>query len=172
MNDTSPEKTAPIIRRVVTGHNREGVALLLRDGAATNAKFAPTGAVSTLIWCSDECPADIGMGEAVEDYGARITGTAPPPHGSRFAVIEFPPGSKGAMHRTDSLDYVIVLSGTIDMALDDGTVTLGAGDVIVQRGTNHSWINRSAAPARIAVVLIDAKPLGIGAPVVGRHSAR
>jgi quercetin dioxygenase-like cupin family protein len=172
MSDSPTAQAAPLIRRVVTGHSRDGFARVLRDGAASNAKFAPTGAVSTLIWCSDQSPADIAMGDDAEDYGARITGTAPPAHGSRFAVIEFPPGSRGGMHRTDSLDYVIVLSGTINMALDDGEVTLAAGDVLVQRGTNHSWINRSAAAARIAVVLLDAAPLGIGAPVTGGHSAR
>jgi quercetin dioxygenase-like cupin family protein len=172
MGDSASKPTAPSIRRVVTGHASNGSAQVLWDGRATNAKHSATGAVSTLIWSSDECPADISAGEGVEDYGARITGTPPPSRGSRFAVIEFPPGTRGAMHRTDSLDYIVVLSGTIDMALDEGTVTLNAGDVMVQRGTNHSWINRSSAAARIAVILLDGKPLGIGAPVAGRESAR
>jgi quercetin dioxygenase-like cupin family protein len=69
------------------------------------------------------------------------------------------------MHRTESLDYVIVISGEVEMDLDDSTVKLSAGDVIIQRGTNHAWINRGAKPARVAFVLIDAAPLGIGHPV-------
>ena len=69
------------------------------------------------------------------------------------------------MHRTESIDYVICLAGEIDMDMDRSSVTLRAGDVMVQRGTNHSWVNRSSAPARVAFVLLDAQPLGIGAPV-------
>ncbi len=102
------------------------------------------------------------MGETIEDAGQRKLGTPPPPNGTRFAVIDFPPGNKPSMHRTETIDYVIVLAGEIDMDMDDSTVTLKAGDVMVQRGTNHSWVNRGNAPARVAFVLIDAKPLGIG----------
>jgi hypothetical protein len=71
------------------------------------------------------------------------------------------------MHRTETIDYVIVIAGEIDMDMDDSTVHLRAGDVMVQRGTNHAWVNRSAAPARVALVLIDAVPLGIGHRVTG-----
>src|SRR5262245_33379703 len=152
----------PPIRRVVTGHDDEQVAKAIMDGPATNARLPPSGIVSTLIWCTDENPADIAIGTAVEDMGARKLGTPPPPNGTRFAVLDFPPGNKPAMHRTETVDYVIVISGEIDMDMDDSTVTLRAGDVMVQRGTNHSWVNRSDRPARVAFVLIDAKPLGIG----------
>jgi uncharacterized cupin superfamily protein len=75
------------------------------------------------------------------------------------------------MHRTDTIDYVIVIEGEIDMDMDDSTVTLKQGDVMVQRGTNHAWANRSGARARVAFVLIDAEPLGIGEPVVGAANA-
>ena len=68
------------------------------------------------------------------------------------------------MHRTRSIDYALVLEGEIDMDMDDSTVTLRAGDVMVQRGTNHAWVNRSKARARLSIVLVDAKPLGIGHP--------
>src|SRR4029077_2894280 len=115
----------------------------LLDGAPTNRKVSPTGNVSTLIWSSDECPADIAAGEGVEDYGARILGTAPPAHGTRFAVIDFAPHSTGSVHRTESLDYVICLAGEVDMQMDRSVVTMKAGDVMVQRGTNHGWTNRS-----------------------------
>lgn len=163
MADQKPR--VPPLRRVVTGHDRNEVAKVVMDGPATNAKYPGTGVVSTLIWSTDETPADIAVGERPEDYGARLLGTQPPANGSRFAVIDFPPGAPGRMHRTESIDYVLVLSGEIDMDMDDSTVHLKAGDVMVQRGTNHAWVNRSAAPARVAFVLIDAKPLGIGHPV-------
>ena len=87
-------------------------------------------------------------------------------------VIDFPPGNEPRMHRTETIDYVIVIAGEIDMDLDGSTVHLRAGDVMVQRGTNHAWVNRGSAPARLAFVLIDAKPLGIGHPVVGGASPR
>ena len=80
-------------------------------------------------------------------------------------MIVFPPGNQPHMHRTETIDYVIVIDGEIEMDMDQSTVKLKAGDIMVQRGTNHAWVNRSDAPARLAFVLIDAKPLGIGHPV-------
>jgi quercetin dioxygenase-like cupin family protein len=165
MSDTKP--SFPPIRRVVTGHDADGVATVIRDDFATNAKPPRHGTVSTLVWSTDETPADIAVGDGVEDMGARILGTAPPPNGTRFAVIDFPPGAPGAMHRTETLDYVLVLSGEIEMDMDRSTVKLKAGDIMVQRGTNHAWVNRSDRPARVAFVLIDGKPLGLGHPVTG-----
>lgn len=162
----------PPIRRVVTGHDAGNVAKALIDGPATNAKFPSPGTVSTLIWSTDSCPAAIPAGTGFEDMGARIMGTAPPVNGTRFAIIDFPPGNPAHMHRTETIDYVIVLEGQIDMDMDDSSVTLKAGDVMVQRGTNHAWTNRSTARARVAFVLIDAVPLGIGKPVVGAGNAR
>ena len=169
---TDTSKRLPPLRRVVTGHDADGVAKVLLDGTPTNSKFSPTGNVSTLIWSTDECPADIAVGESVEDYGARILGTAPPAHGTRFAVIDFPPNSIGAVHRTESLDYVIVLAGEIEMQMDQSVVKMKAGDVMVQRGTNHGWSNRSDQAARVAFVLMDAKPIGIGHAVSGSQNAR
>jgi quercetin dioxygenase-like cupin family protein len=170
MTNIKPEY--PPIRRLVTGHDAHSVAKILMDGAATNRKSSSPGTVSTLIWSTDGAPADISVGEEIEDLGARILGTAPPANGTRFTVIDFPPGNTGRMHRTETIDYVIVVAGEIDMDLDDSTVHLRAGDVMVQRGTNHAWVNRGSAPARLAFVLIDAKPLGIGHPVVGSASPR
>jgi quercetin dioxygenase-like cupin family protein len=160
------------IRRVITGHDNKNVAKVIMEGPATNTKRPREGVASTLMWCSDAMPADIAIGENVEDMGARILGTAPPANGTRFAVIDFPPGNKPHMHRTETIDYVIVLEGEIEMDMDDSTVKLKAGDVMVQRGTNHAWSNRSNARARVAFVLIDAEPLGIGKPVVGTSNAR
>lgn len=159
------------IRRIVTGHDTANVAKVILDGPATNARHPPSGITSTLIWCTDRCPADIAIGEDVEDMGARKLGTPPPPKGTRFAVIDFPPANKPAMHRTETIDYVLVLAGEIDMDMDDSTVTLKQGDVMVQRGTNHSWVNRSGAPARVAFVLVDAEPLGIGHAVAPTGTA-
>jgi quercetin dioxygenase-like cupin family protein len=153
------------MRRIVTGHDERGRAIVLLDGEATNRRTGAAGNSSTLMWCTDRTPAGIALGEDVEDMGARIVGTQPPPAGSRFTVNDILPGSTGKMHRTESIDYVIVLAGEVDMELDDSTVTMHAGDVMVQRGTNHRWINRGTVPARVAFVLIDAQPLGIGHPV-------
>jgi quercetin dioxygenase-like cupin family protein len=162
----------PPIRRIVTGHDARNVAKVIIEGPATNAKYPSQGLVSTLIWSTEQTPADIAVGETIEDMGARILGTAPPANGTRFAVIDFPPGNKPGMHRTETIDYVIVLEGEIEMDMDDSTVKLKAGDVMVQRGTNHAWANRSDKRARVAFVLIDAKPLAIGRPITGAASAR
>ncbi len=161
----------PPLRRIVTGHDKNNVARVIMDGAPTNARHGAAGNVSTLIWCSDRTPADISVGLDIEDMGARKLGTSPPPNGARVTVIDFPPGNSPAMHRTETIDYVFVLSGEIDMDMDDSTVRMKAGDVMVQRGTNHSWVNRSQAPARLAFVLVDASPLGIGHAVTGGASA-
>lgn len=169
MTESKPDY--PPIRRVVTGHAGD-VAKVLIDGPATNAKYPSAGTVSTLIWTTDRAPAAIPAGADIEDMGARVLGTAPPPHGTRFAVIDFPPGNAPHMHRTETIDYVLVLEGEIEMDMDDSTVKLKAGDVMVQRGTNHAWANRSNARARVAFVLIDAEPLGIGKPVLGTANAR
>ena len=158
-----PAALSPI-RRVVTGHDGNGVAKVLIDGHATNVRSPRPGSASTLLWSTDETPADIAIGENVQDLGARVLGTAPPENGTRFTINDIPPGRPGLMHRTETLDYAIVLAGEIDMVMDDSTVTLKAGDVVIQRGTNHSWVNRGTEPARIAFVLIDANPLGIGNP--------
>jgi naringenin degradation protein FdeH len=163
------------IRRVITGHGtKTNSAKVILDGPASNTKTPRDGVASTLMWCTDQMPADIAIGEAVEDMGARILGTAPPENGSRFIVMEFAPGIVSEMHRTDTIDYIVMLSGEIDMDMDmdEGSVTLRAGDIMVQRGTNHAWVNRSTAPARLAIVLMDAKPLGIGHPRLRGQQAR
>jgi len=162
----------PPIRRIVTGHDAREIAKVITDGPATNWKSGSPGTVSTLIWSTDSTPADISLGETIEDLGARMLGTAPPANGTRFAVIDFPPGNSGRMHRTETIDYVIVISGEIDMDMDNSTVRLKAGDVMVQRGTHHAWVNRGTERARLAFVLIDATPLGIAHPVVGGASPR
>jgi mannose-6-phosphate isomerase-like protein (cupin superfamily) len=171
--------SAPV-RRVVTGHDASGKAVVLFDGAAPNSKLRKaTGLTSRLVWVTDECPADIS-GSA--DRAAREIGVAPPPRGSVFRVVDFPPehervvdnaamlremGLSGGdhaasarsamMHRTKSIDYAIVVSGEIDMLLDDSEVHLRAGDVLVQQGTIHAWVNRGKENCRVAFVLVDAE---------------
>ena len=171
-DQTMANQTLPPIRRIVTGHRTNNTAAVLIDGAATNRRTGSTGSVSTLIWSTDRTPADIRAGENIEDMGARVLGTPPPPNGTRFTVNDIPPGRTGPMHRTETIDYVIVLAGEVEMRMDDSTIKLKAGDVLVQRGTNHAWINRGTEPARVAFILIDAKPLGIGHPVTGGATVR
>src|SRR5688572_23129908 len=162
----------PPIRRVVTGHDNRNVAKVVIDEPATNIKNPDSGVRSTLMWITDRNPADISVGDPIEDMGARIVGTPPPASGTRFCVIDFPPGNYPHMHRTETVDYVIVIEGEIEMDMDDSTVKLKQGDVMIQRGTNHAWANRSNKHARVAFVLVDAQPLGIGKPVMGMNSAR
>jgi len=166
-------------RRVVTGYDARGRAVVLIDGAAPNAKLRKaTGLTSTLLWVTDESPAELS-GET--DKADREIGVAPPPRGSIFRVVDFPPAAefgavdsaamlremgiaaghggarRAGMHRTKSIDYAVVISGEIDMLLDDSEVHLKAGDVLVQRGTNHAWVNRGKESCRVAFVLIDAQ---------------
>src|SRR5271166_3569407 len=112
------------IRRVITGHDGKNVAKVIREGPATNSKTPREGVASTLMWCTDAMPADVAAGENVEDMGARILGTAPPENGSRFIVMEFAPGIASEMHRTETIDYIVMLSGEIEMDMDQSTVTL------------------------------------------------
>jgi quercetin dioxygenase-like cupin family protein len=143
-------------RRVVTGHTA-GKAVVLHDAPAPNVKVRPSsGLVSTLLWATDESPADLA---ASADRAAREIGIPPPHNGSIFRVVDFPPGAKGEMHRTSSIDYAVVLEGEIDLLLPDAEVHLRTGDVLVQQGTDHAWINRGKGKCRIAFVLIDAKEI-------------
>lgn len=165
-----PER--PPIRRVVTGHDDNNVAMAIIDAPATNARQSPSGLVSTLMWCTDSTPCHMPVGEKVEDMGARTLGTPPPANGTRFSVIDFPPGGPATMHRTETIDYAIIVSGEIDMDMDGSSVHLKAGDIVIQRGTNHAWANRGTETCRVAVVLIDGKPLGIGHAVTGMTAVR
>jgi len=141
-------------RRIVTGHDAKGRAVILFDGAAPNVKRRPSGLVSTLLWTTDESPADTVRSD---DRSAREIGIPPPEHGSIFRIVDFPAGAKGEMHRTRSIDYAVVMEGEIDMLLPEGEVHLRAGDVLVQQATDHAWENRGKANCRIAFILIDAK---------------
>jgi len=150
------------IRRVVTGHDASGHATVKIDEAAKNLVSSRPGATACVVWTSEGFPVD-NTGE--EDAGLRRTGTTLD-NGTVFRVLELAPGVSPRNHRTDSIDYAVVMSGEVDMVLDDMTVHLKAGDVLVQRGTIHNWVNRGTEPCVIAFVLIAAKPVKIGDKVL------
>jgi mannose-6-phosphate isomerase-like protein (cupin superfamily) len=160
---------AKVTRRVVTGHRADGKSTVLIDSLAPNVKQRAAGNASTLLWVTDECPAALSDGA---DRATRDIGVPPPRRGSIFRIAEFPPGTEArapdndallrdfgigddvlrghpprdpSIHRTRSLDYVVVLEGEIVLLLDDSETTLRAGDVVIQRGTNHAWSNRGPA---------------------------
>jgi mannose-6-phosphate isomerase-like protein (cupin superfamily) len=148
-------------RRVVTGHTPDGVSVIVSDGPVPVSKEIPQDGVAFHeIWNTDGAPARIVAVEADEPT-ERTLAVPPPPHGTKIRINEFQPGHlderglQSPMHRTASVDYGIVLDGEITLILDDSEVTLHAGDVVIQRGTDHAWANRGATVARVVFVLID-----------------
>jgi quercetin dioxygenase-like cupin family protein len=150
------------VRRVVTGHDQNGRAVVSIDEFSKNLVSGRPGQMGCVVWTTQGFPVE---NTGSEDAGLRKTGTTLR-DGTVFRVVEFGPGVSPRNHRTDSIDYAVVISGEIDMQLDDSVVTLKAGDVLVQRGTIHNWINKTDKPCVIAFVLIDAKPVEIGGKVL------
>ena len=150
------------VRRVITGHDATGRALVKIDEVATHAFTGRPGATGINVWTTAGFPAN---NDGAEDAGLRKVGTTLE-NGTIFRVLEFAPGLAARNHRTDSIDYIVVLSGEIDMELDDSTVHLKAGDVMVQRGTIHNWVNNGTAPCVLAVILIAAKSVEAGGKVL------
>lgn len=147
------------VRRVVTGHDADGKAIAMIDDVVTGEPRRP-GADAALIWTSLGCP---NNNDGSEDEGKREGVATTLPGGTVFRLLALEPGNAPRMHRTDSLDYSVVLQGEIDMELDDGVVVhCKQGDVIVQRGTVHNWANRGTETCVIAFVLMDAKPVEVG----------
>jgi mannose-6-phosphate isomerase-like protein (cupin superfamily) len=173
------------VRRVVTGHNASGKSIFIID-AATPHVFQRTkgSAIVHELWETARTPADNrGNSDAI----ARGHRLPPPQNGSVFRVIEYPPDAErlaaiareaalpddsgraeasdrnnprhAGFHKTATIDYAIVLSGEIYAMMDEGEVLLKAGDVLIQRGTNHSWSNRTDEVAGVAFVLVDAEPV-------------
>jgi len=143
------------VRRVVTGHDPDGRAVVIDDGEMENVIVMPSGNSGALMWATDETPTSV---DGFDDPSGRKMGISPPPGGSAFRILEVLPGKQAFMHRTDSIDYAIIMKGVCVMKLDDGKeVEMRAGDVMVQRGTWHGWENRSDAPAQIGFVLISAQ---------------
>ena len=143
------------VRRVVTSHDGNGKAVVAIDEVSRDVVSFRPGATIANIWSTQGFPVD---NSGTSDTAKEITATTRD-GGTVFRVIEYAPGVTPRNHRTDSIDYAVVLSGEIDMELDDQIVTLRAGDVLVQRGTIHNWVNRYGAPCVIAFVLIDARPV-------------
>src|SRR6476659_2576617 len=151
------------VRRVVTGHDKNGRAIVAIDETAKNVTQGRPGAHAAVIWTSEGFPVDNG-GDA--DTSGRKVGTTLD-NRTVFRVVSFGPGVTPRNHRTDSIDYAVVISGEIDMELDAGkSVHLKAGDVLVQRGTIHNWVNKGTAPCVIAFVLVAAKPVTAGGKVL------
>jgi len=143
-------------RRVVTGHDGSGRAVIAIDGPITPVPIASGDAAFALIWTSPVLPADCN-----DDTDGRTRPAGLTLHGgSVVRMVDMLPGGRSPMHRSNSLDYGVILSGTVDLELDDGAVTrLGPGDVVIQRGTIHAWHNPSTEhPARILFVLTEATP--------------
>ena len=150
------------VRRIVTGHDANGRAVVKIDEVSKNITSNRPGASACVVWTTESFPVD-NSGNA--DEGLRTVGTTLK-NGTVFRVIEFAPGVAPRNHRTDSIDYAVVVSGEIDMELDDSVVHLKAGDVLVQRGTIHNWVNRGSQPCVMAFVLIDAKPVEVDGKVL------
>jgi mannose-6-phosphate isomerase-like protein (cupin superfamily) len=170
------------VRRVVTVVDRDGKAVVLLDGDNPHKMARPgRNSVSRMLWMTDRSPAALS---GAADRAAVNVGIAPPAGGSIFRIVDFPPinpeiekldpnhmhselaaqaPKRGRpprhplMHRTRTVDYAIVTEGEIDMLLDDSEIHLNAGDVLIQQGTNHAWVNRGTQTCRIAFVLIDAQ---------------
>lgn len=173
------------VRRIVTGHDRNGKAVVLSDGPAPFLHQMGPRWFSSDIWRTHETPARITAGAPEPTLGPRRQ--LPTKHGTVIRIGTIPPesekvrgmspaeskafyekvignaaasqhregGRHALMHRTETVDYAIVIEGEITMVMDDSEVTLRAGDVLVQRGTNHAWSNRSDKPCKICFVLID-----------------
>ena len=142
---------APAIRRVVTGHSAEGLAVVALDEVAQ-------GGVVTQGWMTETVPSN-----NVDDWDAGMSQPGPSiPGGSALRFVDINPGYRSAMHRTSTIDYVFILSGELEMELDGGeTAHLKGGDIVIQRGTNHAWVNNSDSVCRLASVLIKAEPVTV-----------
>ncbi len=178
--------TLPTVRRIVTGHNPHGKAVIALDGAPpeTIELKAVPGTMFYEIWNTNASPAPIDNGD---DPTRRKLQLHPMPQGSIIRIVDIPPdavqnqiseadiaagfaqiGAAGAtthssdaphklMHRTETIDYGILLAGEIWLVLDEGETKLSPGDSVIQRGTNHAWSNRTNEPARMLFILLDGK---------------
>jgi hypothetical protein len=174
------------IRRIVSGHNAEGKSVFIMDGnvAPPTARRTNAGTAVVELWQTDSTPADNTGDKDPTDHPFRLP---PPANGSVFRVVEYPPDKErfaamnvqdwgadaaqqgykrdagnarhAGFHKTDTIDYAIVIEGEIYALMDEGEKLMKQGDVLIQRGTSHAWSNRSDKPCRVAFVLIDAKPV-------------
>ncbi len=162
------------VRRIVTGHNANGKAIVATDERLTAASAPARPGISRVeLWSADRMPVDNSEGVAAEAQRKgfvvrhNYVGSG---QGHVCRVVEFAPGGAKFMHRTETLDYAILLSGECDLELDDGkTVRMKAGDICVQRGTMHAWVPTGPGPAVFAFILIDADPVEMSGRKLTTH---
>lgn len=143
----------PTVRRLVTGHNSEGKAIVWKDGEIS-ASQAGHGPFLTRLWSSPDLPPDVN---STEDLGLVDTGLAN--KGTICRIVDFPPHSVGMVHRSITLDYIYVLEGEVVLTLDDGSKTkVTKGEMVVQQGTMHGWDNETSNWSRLLCILISASP--------------
>ncbi|HEX6441406.1 MAG TPA: cupin domain-containing protein [Stellaceae bacterium] len=155
------------VRRIVTGHDANGKAIVASDEQMTGAGSpSRPGIARCEIWSADKMPVDNSEGAAADAQRKgfvvrhNYVGSG---QGNVCRVVEFAPGGTKFMHRTETLDYAILLKGECNLELDDGkTIRMKAGDICVQRGTMHAWVPTGPEPAVFAFVLIDADPVEMG----------
>lgn len=143
-------------RRIVTGHDESGRSVVVEDGPVPVSYEFPEGSRFSEVWMSRATPVPLAAREA--EPTSADTAIAPPANGSLVRVIETPPGAEVPIHRTESIDYAVVLDGEMTLIMDGGEeVTLRRGDVIVQRGTAHAWANRGTEPVTMFFAAVDAE---------------
>jgi mannose-6-phosphate isomerase-like protein (cupin superfamily) len=153
------------VRRVVTGHDRSGRAIVAIDELARNIVENRPGARSAVIWSTHGFPVDNSdpLDGALRDVKTSES------DGTVFRIVQYQAGVSPRVHRTESIDYAVVISGEIHMQLDESEVHLKAGDVLVQRGTVHNWVNRGTEPCVIAFVLVGARPVSVAGKTLQAH---
>jgi len=150
-SEAAPAGAAP--RRIVTGHDAKGRGRVLSDGPPPASRRVPDGASFHDMWVTTASPAPVTATEPEPIHEDELMG--PPAAGTRVRIVDMPPGACSPMHRTESVDYGVVLEGEITLVLDGGSATtVGQGDLVVQRGTDHAWENRSDKSTRILFVLV------------------
>ena len=162
------------VRRVVTGHDTNGKAVVASDERMTGVAAAARPYISRCeIWSTDTMPVDNSEGAAAEAQRKgfvvrhNYVGSG---QGTVIRITEFAPGAPKFMHRTETVDYAILLLGECDLELDDGkTVHLKEGDIVVQRGTMHAWVNNGSVPCVFAFILIDADPVDTAGQKLTTH---
>ena len=149
-----PEHTPP--RRIVTGHDSSSRSVVVSDGPPPASRTIVDGATFHDMWISAAWPPALAPTEP-EPVGAGEP-LGPPPDGSNVRIVHMPPGTRSPMHRTESLDYGVVLEGEVTLVLDGGSDTkVGPGELVVQRGTNHAWENRTDGATRVLFVMVGAR---------------
>jgi quercetin dioxygenase-like cupin family protein len=152
------------VRRVVTGYDSSGRAKVEIDAPSPHVVVNRPNIRVINLWSNMYPTSNAEPG----DSAARIKGTVLP-GGALFRVIEFQPGVAPRLHRTDTLDYIVVMSGSIAMEMDDEVVELHAGDVMVQRGTVHNWVNNGSESCVCAFVMMAAEPLVVAGKRLEEH---